>query len=737
MKKIFLVLLLMSMINFAQEAGNNPVAVSPGSETEAVTILQRCPTFSWSSVDMAVSYTIAIFHAEDGVVLSYEEIESNTSPVILKNIAGRASSWTLPAEDRLQMEKTYVWYVRAVDSDGNTLGLWSKGRIFKVKQEIPYTGTEKKLGDTVKSSKFKAKEKQGTTGNAAAGNTPGYSGVQGSEAGANTYYGLNAGASLTTGTDNSFFGKDAGTATTSGTYNNFFGFGAGGFNTTGTYNHFFGWKAGGSNTTGNSNNFFGMSAGASNTTGTFNNYFGFNAGASTTTATANNFFGNSVGRFNTTGDANSFFGNAAGYNNTIGYRNSFFGGDSGFLNTTGYGNTFLGFGAGYSNTTAANNTFVGYEAGYTNTTAANNTFVGYKTGYSNTTGTELSFFGSTAGTNNTIGSANDFFGNTAGYSNTTGNGNNFFGTAAGYNNTTGNNNSFIGYIAGNSNTTGEDNNFLGSYAGRYNTTGSYNNFFGFNAGLNNTIGNYNCFIGHDAGYSNTTGIGNIFLGTGAGYFETGSNKLYIDNSNTTSPLIYGEFDNNILTVNAKLGINTNTPLYTIDAVTTGINSAIVTRRTDGATNFMSATAAYAQFGSVSSHPVRILVNATWKMVLNTDGSLGMSSGATCTSGGVWTNASSRTLKENIETLGTDEAMATLTRLTPVKYNYKTDKSERYVGFIAEDVPELVATADHKGLSPMDVTAVLTKVVKEQQKTIQEQQKTIAAILEKMAKLERN
>jgi len=310
-------------------------------------------------------------------------------------------------------------------------------------------------------------------------------------------------------------------------------------------------------------------------------------------------------------------------------------------------------------------------------------------------------------------------GDSAGFLNTTGARNNFFGGAAGYNNTTAWNNCFFGYKTG----------YL-------NTTGDQNSFFGHSAGYSNTTGSQNTFIGAGAGDGNTTGYGNTYLGNFAGANETGSNKLYISNSDTSSPLIYGEFDNGIVAINGKLGIGTKTPDYPMELETTGQNAAFITTRTDGAQNFMSATAAYAQFGAVSNHPVRILVNSAWKMKVNTDGSLSMSSGATCTSGGVWTNASSRILKENIESLGTDEAMATLTQLTPVKYNYKTDKSERYVGFIAEDVPELVATADHKGLSPMDVTAVLTKVVKEQQNTIQEQQKTIAAILKRMAKLEK-
>jgi hypothetical protein len=72
----------------------------------------------------------------------------------------------------------------------------------------------------------------------------------------------------------------------------------------------------------------------------------------------------------------------------------------------------------------------------------------------------------------------------------------------------------------------------------------------------------------------------------------------------------------------------------------------------------------------------------------------------------------------------------------VKYNYKVDKADKHVGFIAEDVPDLVATADRKGLSPMDVTAVLTRVVQELQRENQEYKKIISDLQERMAKLEK-
>ncbi len=104
-------------------------------------------------------------------------------------------------------------------------------------------------------------------------------------------------------------------------------------------------------------------------------------------------------------------------------------------------------------------------------------------------------------------------------------------------------------------------------------------------------------------------------------------------------------------------------------------------------------------------------------------------GAYLSAGGSWMNASSREYKENINPLTSDVAINALKELNPVTYTSKADPEEKHVGFVAEDVPELVATKDRKGLSPMDIVAVLTKVV-------QEQQKTIAELTEKVQELEK-
>jgi len=115
--------------------------------------------------------------------------------------------------------------------------------------------------------------------------------------------------------------------------------------------------------------------------------------------------------------------------------------------------------------------------------------------------------------------------------------------------------------------------------------------------------------------------------------------------------------------------------------------------------------------------------------------LQMASGAFVSAGGVWTNASSRESKDDIQSLTADEARATLSGLSPVKFAYKVDPTQRHVGFVAEDVPDLVATKDRKALSPMDIVAVLTRVVQEQQKTVETQQHLISELATKLSVLE--
>ena len=81
-------------------------------------------------------------------------------------------------------------------------------------------------------------------------------------------------------------------------------------------------------------------------------------------------------------------------------------------------------------------------------------------------------------------------------------------------------------------------------------------------------------------------------------------------------------------------------------------------------------------------------------------------------------ACSREFKENISHLSAEDAIVTLSSLNPVKYDYKGEKLFRQnLGFIAEELPDNLASADRKSLSPFEIIPVLTKVVQYQQQTI--------------------
>lgn len=116
--------------------------------------------------------------------------------------------------------------------------------------------------------------------------------------------------------------------------------------------------------------------------------------------------------------------------------------------------------------------------------------------------------------------------------------------------------------------------------------------------------------------------------------------------------------------------------------------------------------------------------------------LQMGSGALCTAGGHWADASSREYKQDIEELSTEAAAAALLQLNPVTYSYKAAPAEHHVGFIAEDVPDLVAATDRKSLSPMDVVAVLTKVIQEQEKRLSAQARAIDELTSRLEGLEK-
>jgi hypothetical protein len=422
-------------------------------------------------------------------------------------------------------------------------------------------------------------------------------------------------------------------------------------------------------------------------------------------------------------------GYQAGKNNT-GIWNTFFGYQAGLSNTTGFANLFIGNSSGYSNTTANGNHFVGINSGRNNTSGSINHFDGYQAGYSNTVGAENYFSGYLAGFNNTNGSQNYFSGNNAGAFNTTGS-----------------NNHFEGYKAGYSNTSGLSNTFIGNQSGYSNTNGLGNSFIGFKSGYSNVSGTANIYLGQQAGYANT-GSGNIFIGYQAGAQETAlSNKLIISNSQTSNPLVYGDFNTGTFKINGNSQLNG--PLmvsgYTTLGGSAGINGTLEINHTLNGPDILITNSngqERIKAGQWISETIDIAnpANSIYRVYNSLAGD--WSSGFQLFGNGdaelygTLTEISDARYKKNITSL--TGALDKISQLRGVTYNWnnKNKGTEEQIGFIAQEIekvlPQLVKTDEkgNKSVAYSHVVPVLVEAIKEQQQQIDELKKMVEQFAKK-------
>jgi len=362
--------------------------------------------------------------------------------------------------------------------------------------------------------------------------------------------------------DNYFIGHQAGDSiqksSHTGKYNLFCGYESGLSDTSGSYNSFYGYQTGYKNTDGSDNLFLGYQSGYNNTFGSENIFLGVNSGYSNTSGDNNIFLGDSSGFFNTIGNNNVFLGIDAGNKNTTGYQNVFVGRSAGHENTVGHRNIFIGSWTGFQNETGEYNVFMGNSAGNQNTSGFHNVFIGTASGHDNINGFQNTCIGFRSAAETDSSKLNVIIGAYAGSEKNLGDVNTIIGTYAASNGGTGEANTIIGIAAGNQNI-GDENTMIGSHAGDNNITGSTNVFIGSGSGRYNN-GNENTIVGPLAGYD-SKGSSNVFLGLNAGRASQVSNRLYISNwaADSSQALIYGEFDNKVLGLNAYVGIGTSVP----------------------------------------------------------------------------------------------------------------------------------------------------------------------------------
>jgi len=434
---------------------------------------------------------------------------------------------------------------------------------------------------------------------------------------------------------------------------------------------------------------------------------------------------------------NYFIGHESGKSMVDGLYNIFIGYQSGYstLGTDlfdwhGSNNSFIGYKSGFSNTYGHKNIFIGNESGYSNTTGYDNVFIGARSGYTNTTGADNIFIGKGSGESNTSGAHNFFAGSQCGTKNTEGDNNAFIGHYAGYLNTTGSNNINMGYGTAFYNTTGSDNIYIGHQVAWNATTGSGNTFLGSGTGYSNTSGYSNTYIGYRTGYVNSVGHHNVFIGNQAGSAETGSNKLYIDNTSTSAPLIYGDFSSNYLRFNGNVGISV-TPAYTLD-----VNGILNIRRNGVPALYISGYEAIWCNGTYFSWGFGGAYNAFADKVsigtTNTSGYMLYVYGSAYTTGS-WLGSDAR-LKDDF--LEIEQPLEKVLSMQGVNYRWKTDEypdrnfpEGRHYGVIAQDIenvlPEIVMEHNgEKAVAYTEIIPVLIEAMKEQQNLIEKQQTEI-------------
>jgi hypothetical protein len=479
--------------------------------------------------------------------------------------------------------------------------------------------------------------------------------------------------------------------------------------------------------------------------------------------TPNNYLiGQDAGKNITTGLYNNFIGYQAGYSDVDGGYNTFIGYQAGKGNLSGNSNVFVGHLAGEKNNSGTGNVFTGIYAGQDFSGGYNNTFIGTMAGQNFTNGSGNIFIGRSAGTGfnfpvGTIGGTNNIsIGSYAGFYITSGGNNVMLGGNSGFYFTSGWNNLFAGDKSGYSNSSGGENVFLGSSSGYLNNTGNQNVFIGFNTGYNNQDGKFNTFIGAGAGYTHASGDRNVFIGSGSGgNLIAQSNRLYIENSaaDLNSALIYGEFDNNYLRLNAntdifgRLGVGRTAPATRLDVL--GGNWSVA-GASEG--DFRIGNDAFRlKIGVATSGggngDVRITaMGGTNRIIMGGNGvdvltigssnvypwadnlySLGLSTNrwsVVYSAGGVVTTSDIR-MKSNIQDL--DYGLESIMKLEPVSYTWKdgSDKNRR-LGLIAQDVDKVISEVVDKGTDPAqtlginysELVPVLIKGMQEQQKQIE-------------------
>ncbi|MDF1696301.1 MAG: tail fiber domain-containing protein [Saprospiraceae bacterium] len=332
------------------------------------------------------------------------------------------------------------------------------------------------------------------------------------------------------------------------------------------------------------------------------------------------------------------------------------------------------------------------------------------------------------------------------------------------------------------------NGFFGSshygYQAGLEHNGALNTFIGYNSGIGGNS-EATIHIGYETG-SGSFGFGNVFLGAKAGAGRGNINEQLYINVGDGTPLIYGDFSDNVV------GINTEDPLGTLDVrggsilltdpgvtagtFTTSRSTALGQNGGPGGSALCNLYGFRSQNNITNS--INVGMNGNNPTVLWDNGSADIltfsrrttSSGLACQAqilrlgnniGGTyefdlngdgrvsasWLVLSDKRIKSDISAI--DNALDLITQLDGVSYSYNQSKypemnlpEGRVFGFIAQDVkkviPQVTSTSsedDMVGIKYTEIIPLLTEGIKEQQAIIEDQEDLISELDTKVTELE--
>jgi hypothetical protein len=227
---------------------------------------------------------------------------------------------------------------------------------------------------------------------------------------------------------------------------------------------------------------------------------------------------------------------------------------------------------------------------------------------------------------------------------------------------------------------------VGSKALFGNTTGRANSAFGFQSGYSNTTGIHNTSCGYQGIYTLTTGSDNTSLGYTAGFnLTTGSSNTFVGS-----------------------GADCGTQGTVANSTAIG-NGASVTN----SNNFVFGNGSVTKWGfghTANSGNIVDFVNTTAKL----------------TTGGAWTNASDRKLKDGFEKLDSKSILDKVNALDIERWHYIADgEPTTHIGPIAQDFHAAFGVGDDTTISTIDPSGVALLAIQELSKKNDEKDIEIA------------